>query len=139
MERCLRTLVLITAVALNGCSGEPGDCLLHSQCSARQQCLDGRCTVPIDAGLPEAGPDAATPDAIVEDVGLMDAQATDAEPQSVDSGGLSDATRLDTAPMDSSVLDATNPQRDGALVIGDATHDHADVVQPMVDGGWRSD
>jgi len=135
MERCLKTLLVITAVALNGCSGEPGDCLLHSQCSARQQCVDGRCTVPIDAGLPEAGPDAATPDAIVADVGLMDAQAMDAEPQTVDSGTPSDATAL----MDSSVLDTTNPQRDGALVIGDASHDHADVVQPMVDGGWRSD
>ena len=139
MERCLRTLVLVMAVVLNGCSGAPGDCLLHSQCSARQQCVDGRCTVSIDAGQPEAGSDAAALDATIADGGLIDAQGTDAEPQIIDSGKPSDAALLDTTSMDGSNLDTAHPQRDGGLVIGDSSHDHVDVAQPMVDGGWRSD
>ena len=72
---------------------------MHSQCAARQQCVEGRCTVPVDAGRPEAGPDATLPDAASLDAAASDAIALDAV--------HSDVIHLDTAAADSGAqLDA---------------------------------
>ncbi len=147
MERGLRTLVLLVGVGLSACSDQQGDCLVHSQCAAKQQCVEGRCTVPVDAGRPEAGPDATVPDAASLDAAASDATALDAVHSDVinldmavaDSQVALDAMILDAIATDIATHDVHWVRPDAGAVVGDASPAPADGAVPTFDGGSLGD
>ena len=147
MERRLRILALVSGLSVLSCSVEQGDCLLHSQCPARQQCVEGRCAVPMDAGRPEAGPDASAFDATTFDIGRSDTHTPDAftldtmlmDAQAADSAPKADATIIDTLHLDSSSDDVHFDQLDAGAVRSDAGQGQADTIIPMIDGGSPGD
>ena len=143
----MRILVLVSVLGVLSCSGEQGDCLLHSQCPARQQCVEGRCAVLMDAGRPEAGPDASTPDATTLDILVPDTHTPDAffpdtmlmDVQAADSATIVDATIVDTLHLDGSSDDVRLDQPDAGAVRSDAGRGQGDTIVPMIDGGSPGD
>ena len=127
----MRALIIATTLMVFACSSEQDDCLLHSQCASKEQCIEGRCVLPVDAGRPDVGKPDIGPDAAVRDAAQLDVMAQDT--QAMDVGGLIDAHSADGGHLDVMSDDGSIGSADAGLMRTDTTTDRGDAIVPLFD------